>query len=338
MRLTRVVPPTGAGMPGPGSDCMRAKADGAGLRGSMTALVTPFRGDRIDEKRLFALCEQQVRAGTSALIVSGSTGEGPALCPAEQSRVLAIALEASLGRVAVVAGCGAPATEAAVALAASAARGRANALLVAPPPYSRPNQAGIVAHVRAVAAAAERPVILYDVPGRTGVAIEDATVAQLFQAGLIVGLKDAAGDLSRVPRLRALCGEGLALLSGDDGTAAGYRAMGGQGCISVTANVVPGLCAAMHRAWDCGDWQDFARLRDMLAPLHEALFIESNPIPVKAAMELAGLCDSRLRLPLTGACAVTVGRLATILPPLLAAEDEAVSRFRSGMGRLSLVH
>lgn len=302
------------------------------LHGSMTALVTPFRGGRVDEIRLFALVEAQVMAGTSAIIVCGSTGEAAALSPAEQARVLAVAVEASLGRVPIIAGCGAPCTEAAVALAASAARGRAAGLLCAPPPYSRPTQQGIFAHVRAVSQAAELPVILYDVPGRTGVAITDETVARLHDAGLIAGLKDAGGDLSRPPRLRALCGPAFRQLTGDDATAAGYRAMGGDGCISVTANVVPRLCAQMHRAWSDNDQASFARLRDLLAPLHQAMFLESNPIPVKAALDLAGLCEADMRLPLTPATASTVGRLAALLPALLQAEADLATA-----PRLSLV-
>jgi 4-hydroxy-tetrahydrodipicolinate synthase len=293
----------------------------AGLHGSMTALVTPFRGGRLDENRLFTLCEAQVKAGTTALVLCGSTGEAAALSQAEQSRVIAIGIEASLGRVPVIAGCAAPATEAAVAVAAAAARSRAAALLCAPPPYSRPTQDGIVAHVRAVALATELPVILYDVPGRTGVAIADATIARLFDAGLIVGLKDATADIARPPRLRTLCGTGLIQLSGDDATAAAHRAMGGDGCISVTANLVPGLCARLHRAWDRGDIHEFARLRHLLAPLHEALFVESNPIPVKAALDLAGLCEAEVRLPLTPATPATAARLAAILPALLEAEE-----------------
>jgi 4-hydroxy-tetrahydrodipicolinate synthase len=299
-----------------------------GLSGSMTALVTPFRAGRIDETRLFGLCEAQIKAGTSGLVVAGSTGEGPALSQAEHARVIAVAVAASAGRVPVIAGCGAPATEAAVTLAAAAARSRAGALLCAPPPYSKPTQDGIVAHIRAVALAAELPVILYDVPGRTGVAIADATVVTLFEAGLIVGMKDASGDLSRPPRLRAMLGDGLMQLSGDDGTAAAYRAMGGHGCISVTANVVPALCAALHRAWDGGDIAGFARLRDLLAPLHEAMFLESNPIPVKAALELAGLCASTPRLPLTPATPATRLHLEALLPALLAAEEASLAQPR----------
>ena len=304
----------------------------AGMRGSLAALVTPFRHRTLDTAALASLCDRQVRRGTAALVVCGSTGEAPALLPSEVMRAVHVAAEAAAGRVPVIAGCWAPATDAAVALAGAAARSGADALLVAPPAYSRPTQAGIIAHVRAVAHAASRPVLLYDMPGRTGVAVSDEAVARLFERGLIEGFKDAAGDLARPVRLRALCGAGLLQFSGDDATAAAHLAMGGDGCISVTANLAPALCAGLQAAWRGGDLAGFAQLRDLLAPLHAALFGESNPIPVKAALCLAGLCSGEVRLPLTRAGQATLDLLAPLLPGLLAAEDEA-----AGQPRLSLV-
>jgi len=235
-------------------------------------------------------------------------------------------------QVPVIAGCGAPATEAAAVLAIGAARNGAAALLCAAPPYSRPTQEGIISHVRAVAHAADLAVILYDVPGRVGVAIADETVARLYETGLVVGIKDAAGDLSRPVRLRALCGGELLQFSGDDATAPAYRAMGGHGCISVSANLTPALCAQMHAAWDRIDLIEFARLRDLLAPLHQALFLESNPIPVKAALCMAGLCNGDLRLPLTRARSGTLDALGVLLPEMMRAEDDTIGR-----SRLSLV-
>ena len=175
----------------------------AGLEGSLVALVTPFRHGHVDGDALSALCERQVQRGSAGLVVCGSTGEAPALLPDEHMRVVSIAAEAVAGRVPVIAGCGAPSTDAAVALARVTVRSGADALMCAPPPYVRPTQDGIAAHVRAVADAAGSPVILYDVPGRTGVAVTDGTVARLHGRGLICGLKDAAGDLSRPVRLRA---------------------------------------------------------------------------------------------------------------------------------------
>ncbi len=298
----------------------------------MSALVTPFHDGQVHAIALATQCERQIRRGTAALVVCGSTGEAAALSPAEQARVVALAVEAASNRVPVVAGCGAPATEAAAVLAVSAARNGAAALLCAPPPYSRPTQEGIIAHVRAVAHAADRPVILYDVPGRVGVAIADQTVARLYETGLVVGIKDAAGDLSRPVRLRALCGGELLQFSGDDATAPAYRAMGGHGCISVSANLTPALCAQMHAAWDQLDLIEFARLRDLLSPLHHALFLESNPIPVKAALCMVGLCNGDLRLPLTRACSGTLDVLGALLPEMIRVEDEA-----AGRPRLSLV-
>jgi 4-hydroxy-tetrahydrodipicolinate synthase len=290
------------------------------FHGSIVALVTPFRGGRVDQDALVALCRRQIESGTSALVVCGSTGEGSALTEAEHAGTIAAAVAASGGAVPVVGGCGAPATEPATALAIAAARMGASALLCAPPPYCKPTQEGVIAHVRAIAHATDLPIILYDVPGRTGIAIADATIARLFESGLIVAVKDAGADLSRPVRLRRLCGPGLTQLSGDDATAAAYRAMGGHGCISVTANVTPSLCARLHRAWDREDLAEFGRLIDLLAPLHGALFEESNPIPVKAALELAGLCHADVRLPLTRATPSTRDALADLLPPLLEAE------------------
>jgi len=300
--------------------------------GSITALVTPFRDGQVDAIALATQCERQIRRGTAALVVCGSTGEAAALSLKEHARVVALAVEAASNRVPVIAGCGAPATDAATVLAVGATRNGAAALLCAAPPYSRPTQDGIAAHVRAVAHAAGLPVILYDVPGRVGVAIADETVARLHESGLVMAIKDAAGDLSRPARLRSLCGGELLQFSGDDATAPAHRAMGGHGCISVSANLVPALCAEMHAAWDQVDLVEFARLRDLLAPLHRALFLESNPIPVKAALCMTGLCYGDMRLPLTRACSGTLDVLGTLLPEMIRAEDEA-----AGLPRLSLV-
>jgi 4-hydroxy-tetrahydrodipicolinate synthase len=293
----------------------------------MTAIVTPFRDGAVDGACLAALCDRQVARGTTALVVCGSTGEAPALRLEEQAAVIRRATEAA-GGMAVIAGCGAPCTEAATELAASAARCGAAALLCAPPPYVKPTQEGIIAHIRAVAHASDLPIILYDVPSRTGVAITDDTVAQLFTRGLIAGIKDATADLSRPPRLRALCGPALVQMSGDDATAAAYRAAGGDGCISVTANVAPALCSLLHRAWELGDIVAFAQVRDLLAPLSEAMFLESNPIPVKAALAILALAPNDLRLPLMRASRATRDRLAAVLPGVMSSEEALAARSR----------
>lgn len=291
------------------------------LRGCIPALVTPFQaGDlsRIDETALARLVQRAIRGGVSALVLGGSTGEGPALSAAEQARLLGCARIAG-GALPLIAGIGAPNTEAACALAASAARLGADALLASAPPYSRPGQEGLQAHIRAIAAAAPGlPILLYDVPGRAAVAFTDDSIARLREAGLIHGLKDASGDLSRQPRLAALCGADFPQFSGDDATALAHRAMGGVGCVSVTANLLPGLCSRLQSAWDQGDLHSAARLRDLLAPLDRVLFCESNPVPVKAALGLLGLCDPTPRLPLTPASDLT----KQILKAALITEEE----------------
>ena len=296
--------------------------------GSLVALVTPFRDGEVDEHCLAQLVERQVARGTRAIVVCGSTGEAPALCSDEHAAVIRIAVAAASRRVPVIAGCGAPATQAAADLAAVAAHHGAAGLLCAPPPYVRPTQEGIVAHMRAIAHASDLPVILYDVPSRTGVAIRDETIGQLFERGWIVGVKDATADLARPPRLAALCGSGLIQLTGDDATSGAYRAAGGHGCISVTANVFPAMCSLLHRSWDTGKLAAFAEARDALAPVNDVLFAESNPIPVKAALALLHLTTGDLRLPLTRACRRTRDRLADVLARVLSAEEAIAARSR----------
>ena len=292
------------------------------VSGSLTALATPFRDGYVDMDALFRSCQRQLERGTAALITCGSTGEAAALSAAEYSDVVAATVGAANPRIPVIAGCCAPSTAATIALGVEAAAAGADALLCAPPPYVKPTQCGIIAHIRAVAHATDLPIVIYDVPSRSGVAIADDTLIKMFENELIVGIKDATADLSRPPRLRAAC-EGLMQWSGDDAAAAAYRAMGGLGCISVTANVAPRLCAMMHRAWDDGDLRGFAALRDLLDPLHAALFAESNPIPLKAALEAIGLCSSEVRLPLTRATPRTQQRLLKLLERIMIAEEHA---------------
>jgi 4-hydroxy-tetrahydrodipicolinate synthase len=295
--------------------------------GSWAALPTPFTDDdRLDTAALAALARRHVAHGTAALVVCGSTGEAQALDAGEQAEAIATvaaAIRRAGARMPVVAGCTASATRDAMAAAERAARAGADALLCAAPPYARPTQEGIRAHIRAVAHASGLPVILYDVPSRTGVAIADETVARLAADGHIVALKDATVDLSRPPRLARACGGALLQFTGDDATAAAYRAMGGHGCISVTANVAPALCADLHAAWASGCLAAFARLRDTLDPLHAALFAEANPIPLKAALAALGLCGPRLRLPLTRASETTTNRLAPLLADIARLEGAA---------------
>jgi 4-hydroxy-tetrahydrodipicolinate synthase len=302
----------------------------AGLRfgGSMTALATPFNDGRIDEPAFVRLCERQIERGTTALVVCGSTGEAAALSQDEQAVLIRLAVATASGRVPVIAGCGGPSTEAAASIAGLAATCGASALLCAPTPYVKPSQAGIIAHMRLLAHVSDLPLIAYDVPGRVGVAIRDETIAALFERGLAVGIKDATADLGRPPRLRALCGPDFLQVSGDDATAAAYRAAGGHGCISVTANLTPALCAALHLFWDSGDLASFARSRDLLAPLHDVLFTESNPVPLKAALAILNLATSEVRLPLLRAADTTKDRLSGILTQVMSREEWTASHPR----------
>ncbi len=294
-----------------------------GIGGSLTALVTPFRDDELDLPSFARLVLRQLAHGATGLEVCGNTGEAQSLSPAEFSRAIALVVEIAGGRVPVIAGCTSASTAASLALAAAAKRAGADLLHCAVPPCVKPTQDGIIAHIRAIADSTDLPVLLHDAPSRSGVAIADDTVARLFDAGRIMGVKDATADLSRPARLRTLCGDGLVQLSGDDATAAGHRAMGGDGCISVTANVTPALCAVLHRTWDSGDRSGFAAARDLLQPLHAALSLESTPIPVKAALNQLGLCSDEVRLPLTRATPAMQVPLVRLLLNLMASEEHA---------------
>jgi 4-hydroxy-tetrahydrodipicolinate synthase len=297
-----------------------------GVGGSLTALATPFRHTRVNWDALSRMAERQIVRGTAALVACGSTGEAAALTQSEYARAVHAVAEAASGRVPVIAGCTALSTAASIALGIEAAMAGADALLCAVPPYVKPSQEGIFAHIRAIAHATDLPIVLYDVPSRSGVAIADDTVARLYEAQYIVGLKDATADLSRPARLRARCGDPLMQWSGDDATAPAYRAMGGNGCISVTANVAPALCALLHAAWDNRDLARFSELRDLLDPLHAALFLESNPVPLKAALAGQSLCANELRLPLVRASAATEAKLASVVAPIMRAEEQATRR------------
>ncbi|WBV42098.1 dihydrodipicolinate synthase family protein [Pseudoroseomonas cervicalis] len=291
------------------------------LRGLIPALPTPFApgSGQIDEAALAALAERAVARGASGVVACGSTGEAPALSAAEHGRALHVVAEAVGHRVPVIAGVGAPSTEAAAALAQSAALCGAAALLVSAPPYVRPGQEGLCAHVRA------------------GVGFTDDSIARLRDANLIQALKDATADLARPARLARLCGRDFVQLSGDDTTAVAHLAMGGSGCVSVLGNLVPALCSALHSAWAAQDPDRVAELRDRLAPLAELLFRESNPVPLKAALGLLRLCDARPRLPLLPATAATRALLAEALAALLPEEEARATAGRRPPPRHSLL-
>ena len=289
--------------------------------GSCTALPTPFDAGTIDVDSLARLCERQIDRGTAALVVCGSTGEAASLRPDEHRLAIRVVVEAAAGRVPVIAGCSSPSTGSAIDRAIDAVENGATALLCAPPAYVKPTQDGIVGHFAAIQQAAQLPMLAYDVPSRTGVSIADATLVRLYEQGIVFGFKDATADLSRPPRLRALCGADFLQLTGDDATSAAYRAAGGHGCISVTANVAPALCHRMHQSWDDCNLKVFGTVRDQLAELSDLLFLESNPIPLKAALSLVGLIKAELRLPLTYPRRETLERLEKPLAAIMTLEE-----------------
>ena len=269
------------------------------LGGSIAALVTPFKNDRIDETAFIALCQRQIDRGTAALVPCGTTGEASTLTHDEQLRVIALAVEAANGRVPIIAGTGSNCTSTAIGLVDQAERLGADAVLSVVPYYNRPTQEGLYQHFAAIQANTNLPVLLYDVPARTGTALGLDTILRLAELPNIAGIKDATGDLFRARELRRLVRTDFLLLCGDDARVADFLAAGSEGCISVTANVAPAACAALHRAWAANDLVRFQHLRGGLETLAAALFVETNPIPVKWALGRLGLIQDSLRLPLT---------------------------------------
>ncbi len=268
------------------------------FQGSMVALLTPFTADGIDETGYQSFIEWQIGEGTEGLIPVGTTGESPTLSHAEHMRAVELCIEVAKGKIPVIAGAGSNSTEEAVALTRHAAQAGADAALVVTPYYNKPTQEGLYQHYKAVHDSADLPIIIYNIPGRSIVDMSVETMARLAKLPNIVGVKDSSNDLARPLRTRLEIGPDFCQLSGEDATATAFLAQGGHGCISVTANVAPRLCAAMHRAWRDGDLAAMADARDRLGPLHRALFLESSPAPVKYAAELLGKATSRVRLPL----------------------------------------
>jgi 4-hydroxy-tetrahydrodipicolinate synthase len=276
------------------------KSDLATLCGYASALPTPFTDDRIDVDAFTSFCKWQIEQGSSALVVNGTTGEAPTLTRSEQNRLFSMAVAVAQGQVPVIAGVGSNATAHAIELARDAERAGADGLLAVTPYYNKPSQEGLFQHFRAIHDATGLPILLYDVPARTGCELALGTLRRLAELPRIIGLKDATGDLVRPGVLRRLLGERFRLLSGDDGTALEFMALGGNGCISVLSNVVPKLCNRLYLAIACGEQVEARLIERRLGPLVAALFAESNPVPVKWALSLLGRMSPEVRLPLCG--------------------------------------
>jgi len=269
------------------------------FRGSNPALITPMRNGEIDEAAFRKFVAWQIAEGSHGLVPVGTTGESPTVTPEEHKRLIEITVEEARGRVPVIAGTGSNSTAEAIEYTAFAKAAGADAALVVVPYYNKPTQDGIYAHFRAIAEAVDIPIIVYNVPGRTVANISVETLGRLAaDCPNIVGTKDASADLTRPSRQRLLSGEKFIQLSGEDGTALGFNAHGGVGCISVTANVAPRLCSEFQEATLAGDFVKALQLQDRLMPLHHAMFVETSPGPVKYAVSLLGLCSAEARLPM----------------------------------------
>lgn len=269
--------------------------------GSIPALVTPFRNGLVDKTAFAALVERQIAAGSAALVPVGTTGETSTLSTEEHKAVVLLCVEVAAGRVPVIAGAGSNATEEAIDLVRHAKVVGADAALIVCPYYNKPDQAGLFAHFKAINDAVALPVFLYNVPGRTIVDLMPQTVAALAALPNIIGIKDASDEMERVALHSHLIGPGeqFIQLSGEDSSALAHRAMGGAGCISVTANVLPEACAAMHAAFDDGDLETARAINQRLVLLHRAMFCSPSPGPAKYALSRMGLCAQEVRLPIT---------------------------------------
>ena len=269
------------------------------ISGYAPAIPTPFHDDgRVDIATLERFCDRQILEGANALVVCGTTGEACTLTPAEHCKIVNVAVRISHGRIPVIAGTGSNSTSHAIALTKDAEAAGADAILSIVPYYNKPTQAGLYAHFRAIAESSMLPMFLYDVPSRTACGLADETVARLAEFPQFIGLKDATGDMTRPARLRPLVGPDFRLLSGDDATALAFLTQGGNGCISVTSNLAPGLCRNMFLTCRQGQIARAQRLNEPILRLTTALFRESNPAPLKYALSLFDLMSPKVRLPL----------------------------------------
>ena len=265
---------------------------------SYTALLTPFKDNKVDYSSYKELIDFQINNGTHGLVPVGTTGESPTLSHDEHKKLIEVCIEQSNGRVPVIAGAGSNSTSEAVDFVKHACSAGADGLLVVTPYYNKPTQSGLLAHYNELIKHSSKPIIIYDIPGRSVIQMTDETMAKLAQDQFIVGVKDATADLTRPTRLQNVISDDFIQLSGEDGTALAYLAAGGHGCISVTANIAPKLLSRMHNAWRQGDINTAQEINKKLMPLHDALFCETSPGPLKYAASLLGICSSDARLPI----------------------------------------
>ncbi len=268
------------------------------FKGSFTALITPFRNGALDEDALADIVEWQIAEGIHGLVPVGTTGESPTLDYDEHKRVIELTIEVARKRVPIIAGTGSNSTAEAIELSEHARNAGADAILIVTPYYNKPTQEGLYQHYKAINDAVDIPIVIYNIPGRSVVDMSVATMARLFQLKNVVGVKDATANIGRVTLQRLAMGETFCQLSGEDGTALGFNAHGGQGVISVASNVAPRLVADLQNATLAGDYKTALALQDRLMPLFDAMFVETNPGPVKYAASRLGFCSDEMRLPM----------------------------------------
>jgi 4-hydroxy-tetrahydrodipicolinate synthase len=268
------------------------------FRGSFTALVTPFKNGALDEKAFRELVEWQIGEGTNGLVPVGTTGESPTLSHDEHKRVVEWCIDEADGRVSVIAGSGSNSTSEAIELSQHAEKAGADAVLIVTPYYNKPTQEGLYQHFKAINDAIGIPIIIYNIPGRSVIDMSVDTMKRLFECKNVSGVKDATASMMRVSQQREVIGPDFNQLSGEDGTCLGFMAHGGHGCISVTSNVAPRLCAEFQSACLKGDYAAALKLQDKLMPLHQHLFVETNPAPAKYALSVLGKCADTVRLPM----------------------------------------
>ena len=275
------------------------------LQGSMPALITPFKNGAVDLEGLKALVEWHIAEGSHGLVPVGTTGESPTLSHEEHEAVVSAVVEAAAGRIPIVAGAGSNNTTESLRFMHHAKDVGASAALVVTPYYNKPTQEGLIAHFKTLHDACDLPIVIYNIPGRSVVDMSPETMGELAKLPRIIGVKDATGDLARVCQQRITCGPDFLQISGEDATAHGFNAQGGIGCISVTANVAPALCAQLQEACLAGDYSAALTLQDRLMPLHQAIFTEPGLVGAKYGLSLLGRCEDSVRLPLTPLSEVT---------------------------------
>ena len=307
------------------------------LQGYAPALPTPFGNDgSVDCDALAKFCERQIQQGATALVVGGTTGEAPTLSPAEHVAIIGTAVGVARGRLPVIAGAGSNSTAHAIELTKEAEAAGADAILSIVPYYNKPTQVGLHAHFLAIAQSTGLPIILYDVPSRTACSLADKTVARLAERPQFIGLKDATGDVTRLARLRPLVGSNFRLLSGDDATALAFLAAGGNGCISVTSNLAPGLCRNMFLACRQGQIGRAQRLAGAAAELTSVLFKETSPVPLKYALSMLGLMSPKVRLPLVELTEQTQAAVAAVMEKMCRIYSGDLAGEMSGTGHSDL--